>query len=115
MAPEVGKTCSRADAWADSDASLTLIAVMNGQRELCAKYFVFVPNGLRDQINRDQTNVELARVLAAIKQGQSPDTTDVFVGSLAQEDVIRLEQEPAVVADEWASWAASEAAPCRVP
>jgi hypothetical protein len=94
----------------DSDASLTLIAVMNGQRHLCAKYFVLVPNGLRDQ-----PNVELARVLAAIKQGQSPDTTDVFLASLAQEDIIRLEQEPAAVADEWASWAASEAAPCRVP
>jgi hypothetical protein len=99
----------------DSDASLTLIAVMNGQRDLCAKYFVLVPNGLRDQTNRDQTNVELARVLAAIKQGQSPDTADAFLGSLAKEDIIRLEQEPAAVADEWASWAASEAAPCRVP
>ena len=99
----------------DSDASLTLIAVMYGQRDLCAKYFVLVPNGLRDQTNRDQTNVELARVLAAIKQGQSPDTTDVFLASLAKEDIIRLEQEPAAVADEWASWAASEAAPCRVP
>jgi hypothetical protein len=100
----------------DSDASLTLIAVMHGQRDLCAKYFVLVPNGLRDQTNRDQTTVELARVLSAIKQGgQSPDTTDVFLGSLAKEDIIRLEQEPAAVADEWASWAASEAAPCRVP
>ncbi len=99
----------------DSDASLTLIAVMYGRRDLCAKYFVLVPNGLRDQTNRDQTNVELARVLAAIKQGQSPDTTDVFLGSLAKEDIVRLEQEPAAVADEWASWAASEAAPCRVP
>ena len=99
----------------DSDASLTLIAVMYGQRDLCANYFVLVPNGLRDQTNRDQTNVELARVLAAIKQGQSPDTADVFLGSLAKEDIIRLEQEPAAVADEWASWAASEAAPCRVP
>ena len=99
----------------DSDASVTLIAVMYGRRDLCAKYFVLVPNGLRDQTNRDQTNVELARVLAAIKQGQSPDTADVFLGSLAQEDIVRLEQEPAAVADEWASWAASEAAPCRVP
>jgi hypothetical protein len=99
----------------DSDASLTLIAVMNGQRDLCAKYFVLVPNGLRDQTNRDKTNVELARVLAAIKQGQSPDTADAFLGSLAKEDIIRLEQEPAAVADEWASWAASEAAPCRMP
>ena len=99
----------------DSDASLTLIAGMYGRRDLCAKYFVLVPNGLRDQTNRDQTNVELARVLAAIKQGQSPDTTDVFLGSLAKEDIVRLEQEPAAVADEWASWAASEAAPCRVP
>ncbi len=99
----------------DSDASLTLVAVMNGQRDLCAKYFVLVPNGLRDQTNRDQTSVELARVLAAIKQGQSPDTTDAFLGSLAKEDLIRLEQEPAVVADEWVSWAASAAAPCRVP
>ena len=94
----------------DSDASLTLIAVMNGQRDLCAKYFVLVPNGLRDQ-----PNVELARVLAAIKQGQSPDTANAFFASLAKEDIIRLEQEPAAVADEWASWAASEAAPCRVP
>ena len=99
----------------DSDASVTLVAVMYGQRDLCAKYFVLVPNGLRDRTNRDQTNVELARVLAAIKQGQSPDTTDAFSASLAQEDIIRLEQEPAAVADEWASWAASEAAPCRVP
>jgi hypothetical protein len=99
----------------DSDASLTLIATMYSRRDLCAKYFVFVPNGLRDQTNRDQTNVELARVLAAIKQGQPPDTADVFLGSLAKEDIIRLEQEPAAVADEWASWAASEAAPCRVP
>jgi hypothetical protein len=99
----------------DSDASLTLIAVMNGRRDLCAKYFALVPNGLRDQPNRDRTNLELARVLAAIKQGQSPDATNVFLGSLAQEDVVRLEQEPAVVADEWASWAASEAAPCRMP
>ena len=94
----------------DSDASLTLIAVMYGQRDLCARYFVLVPIGLRDQ-----PNVELARVLAAIKQGQSPDTTDVFLGDLAKEDLVRLEQEPAAVADEWASWAASEAAPCRVP
>jgi len=92
----------------DSDASLTLIAVMNGRRDLCAKYFVLVPNGLRDQ-----PNVELARVLTAIKQGQSPDTTDVFFASLAQEDIIRLQQEPAAIADEWVSWAASEAAPCR--
>ena len=99
----------------DSDASLTLVAVMKGQRDLCAKYFVLVPNGLRDQSSRDRTNVELARVLAAIKQGQSPDTTDVFLGALTQEDATRLAQEPAVVADEWASWAASEAAPCRVP
>ena len=99
----------------DSDASLTLIAVMNGRRDLCVKYFVLVPNGLRDHTNRDQTHVELARVLAAIKQGQSPDTTNVFLGSLTQEDLMRLEQEPTVVAGEWASWAASEAAPCRVP
>ena len=99
----------------DSDASLTLIAVMYGRRDLCAKYFVLVPNGLRDQTNRDRTNVELARVLAAIKLGQSPDTADAFVGDLAKEDLIRLGQEPAVLADEWASWAASEAAPCRVP
>ena len=104
----------------DSDAALTLIAVMYGRRDLCAKYFVFVPIGLRDQTNRDPTNrdptnVQLARTLTVIKQGQSPDTTEAFVGDLAQEDLIRLEQEPAVVADEWASWAASEAAPCRVP
>jgi hypothetical protein len=94
----------------DSDASLTLIAVMNGQRDLCAKYFVLVPNGLRDR-----PNVELARVLTAIKQGQSPDRADVFFATLAKEDIIRLQQEPAAVADEWISWAASEAAPCHVP
>lgn len=99
----------------DSDASLTLIAAMYGRRDLCAKYFALVPNGLRDQTNRDQSKVELARVLAAIKQGQSPDTTDTFLGSLAKDDIIRLEQEPAAVAEEWASWAASDAAPCRVP
>ena len=66
----------------DSDASVTLIAVMYGARSV-AKYFVLVPNGLRDQTNRDQTNVELAG-FAAIKQGQSPDTADVFLGSLAR-------------------------------
>ena len=33
----------------DSDASLALIAVMNGRRDLCAKSFAVVPNGLRDQ------------------------------------------------------------------
>jgi hypothetical protein len=110
-----GRLAEAVRATPDSDASLTLIAVMNGQRDLCAKYFGLVPNGLRDQTNRDRTHVELARVLAAIKQGQSPDTTGVFLGALAQEDLTRLEQEPAVVADEWASWAASEAAPCRVP
>ena len=99
----------------DSDASVTLIAVMYGRRDLCAKYFVLVPNGLRDQTNRDQTNVELARVLAAIKQGSISGYGRRVLGSLAKEDIVRLEQEPAALADEWASWAASEAAPCRVP
>jgi hypothetical protein len=49
---------------------------MNGRRDLCAKYVAVVPNGLRD---RD--NLELARVLAAIKGGQSPDAADAFFGT----------------------------------
>ena len=104
------RLADRGRATPDSDASLALIAVMNGRRDLCAKYFAVVPNGLRDQ-----QNLELARVLTAIKSGQPPDAADAFFGALSQEDIARLAAEPAAVADEWAAWAASAAAPCRAP
>ena len=109
------RLAERVRATPDADASLALIGVMYGRRDLCAKYFAVVPNGLRDQRNRDQRNLELARVLAAIKGGQSPDAADAFIGSLSEEDVARLAAEPAAVADEWVAWAASDAAPCRTP
>ena len=108
------RLAERVRATPDADASLALIAVMYGRRDLCAKYFAVVPNGLRDQRNRDQRNLELARVLAAIKGGQSPDAADAFFGSLSEEDTARLAAEPAAVAGEWAAWAASDAAPCRM-
>ena len=75
----------------DSDASLTLIALMYGRRDV-AKYFVLVPNGLRDQTNRDQTNVELARVLRRSNRVNLRIRPTCF-WVLPKEDIIRLEQD----------------------
>ncbi len=46
------KLAERASTTPDSDTSLTLVYVMKGRPDLCAKYFAAVPNGLRDRTSQ---------------------------------------------------------------
>ena len=61
----------RLQAAPDSEASLTLLAVMKERPDLCRKYFEFVPIGLRD--STPQAAVDLVRTLALMKAGPSAD------------------------------------------
>ena len=98
---------------ADSEASLTLLTLMKGRPDLCSKYFEIVPNGLRDQVA--QATLELVGNLAAIKTGRPPDNTYNYQVFLSRDEIAQIGREPTVVADAWAAWAKSDAAPCRVP
>jgi hypothetical protein len=105
------KLAERLNAAADSEASLTLLSVMRGRPNLCSKYFEVVPNGVRDTLS--QATYELVGNLAAIKSGLPPDSRYSYQTLLSKEEVIRFGREQAVVADEWAAWARSDAAPCH--
>jgi hypothetical protein len=61
------KLAERLKVAADSEASLTLLALMKGRPDLCSKYFEIVPNGLRDTVS--QAPLDLA---AWLKSEASP-------------------------------------------
>ena len=105
------KLAERLNNAADSEAALTLLSVMKGRPDLCAKYFDSVPNGVRDKLS--QATYELAGNLAAIKSGLLPDSRYNYQAFLSKNEIIRLGREQAAVAEEWAAWARSDAAPCH--
>ena len=105
------KLAERLNAAADSEASLTLLSVMKGRPDLCSKYFEIVPNGVGDKPS--QATLELVGNLAAIKSGLPPDSRYSYQAFLSKEEIIRFDREQAVVAEEWAAWARSGAAPCH--
>jgi hypothetical protein len=96
---------------ADSEASLTLLSVMRGRPDLCSRYFEIVPNGVRDRLS--QATYDLVGNLAAIKSGLPPDSRYNYQSFLAKDEIIRLGREQAGIAEEWASWARTDAAPCH--
>jgi len=92
---------------ADSEAALTLLTLMKERPDLCAKYLERVPNGLRDRMS--QASYEIVAHLAAMKSGRPPGSTV----NLPKEEIFRIGREQALIADEWAAWARSDASACR--
>jgi hypothetical protein len=105
------KLAEHLEVTADSEASLTLLTLMKGRQDLCSLYFEKVPNGLRDQVS--QATYEIVGNLAAIKLGNLPDNAYSYQTYLSREEIVRIGREPAVIADEWAAWAKSDASPCH--
>lgn len=99
------------EATADSEASLTLLSLMKDRADLCSKYFETVPNGLRDRMS--QATLDIVGNLTAIKSGRPPDGVYNYQAFLSREEIVRIGREQTLVAEEWAAWAKSDAAPCR--
>ena len=68
--------------------------------DLCTTYVAIVPKGLRDRPLQATSDLHMS--LAAIKRDRRP------------EEIMRLSQDQAAVAEEWSAWAKSDAAACRV-
>ena len=96
----------------DSETALTLISVLKDRPDLCTKYVAIVPNGLRARPT--QATYDLHMSLAAIKRGRRPDGGWWNELPLSREEIMRLRQDQAAVADEWSTWAQSDSAACRV-
>jgi hypothetical protein len=60
-----------------------------------------------------QATYDLVGNLAAIKSGLPPDSRYNYQSFLAKDEIIRLGREQAGIAEEWAAWARSDAAPCH--
>lgn len=105
------KLAERASTTPDSDTSLTLVYVMKGRPDLCAKYFAAVPNGLRDRTS--QATYDLAGTLALIKAGPSADGKYDYQATLAKDERARLAGDRNALADEWIQWANSTTPLCR--
>ncbi len=105
------KLAERASTTPDSDTSLTLVYVMKGRPDLCAKYFAAVPNGLRDRTS--QATYDLAGTLALIKAGPSADGKYDYQATLAKDERARLAGDRNALADEWIAWAKSTTPLCR--
>ena len=96
----------RLQAAADSEASLTLLAVMRERPDLCRKYFEFVPIGLRDAT--PQAAVDLVRSLALMKAGPSADFKYDYQAMIMNNEMSRFARERAAVAEEWIAWARTQ-------
>jgi hypothetical protein len=100
----------RLQAAPDSEASLTLLAVMKERPDLCRTYFEFVPIGLRDAA--PQAAVDLVSVLTLMRAGPSADSKYEYQATLSRDAMARFARDRAAVADEWISWGKANA-PCR--
>ena len=96
----------------DSETALTLLSVLKERPDLCTKYVAIVANGLRDR--PIQATYDLHMSLAAIKRGRRPDGGCWNELPLSREEIMRLSQDQAAVAEEWSAWAKSDAAACRI-
>jgi hypothetical protein len=94
----------------DSEASLTLLAVMKERPDLCRKYFELVPIGLRDA--KPQAAVDLVRSLALMKAGPSADFKYDDQAMITNNEMSRFARERDAVGEEWIAWAKSNT-PCR--
>ena len=95
----------------DAEASLTLLQVMKGRPDLCARYFADVPNGLR---GRDSQAVyDLAGALALSKAGPSSDGNYDFQTTAVKNEQARLTGDRHALAGEWIAWAKSTTPVCR--
>ena len=101
----------RERATPDGEASLTLLYVMKGRPDLCAKYFVVVPNGLRDAA--PQAAFDLAGNLALIKAGPAADGKYDYQAMIVKDERARLAGDRNALADEWIAWAKSSTPLCR--
>lgn len=105
------KLAQRSSTESDSEAALTLLYVMKGRPELCAKHFAVVPNGLRDRT--PQAALDLAGTLALIKAGPSADGLYDYQATLVKNEKARLATDRDAFADEWIAWAKSTTPLCR--
>jgi hypothetical protein len=84
---------------------------MKERPDLCSKYLSLVPNGLRGTFS--QATLEVVGNLAAVKSGWPPDSVYNYETLLPREEIVRVGREQTAVVDEWATWAQSDASPCR--
>jgi len=100
----------RLQAAPDSEASLTLLAVMKERPDLCRKYFEFVPLGLHD--TAPQAASDLVRILALMKAGPAADFKYDYQAMIAKDETSRFARDHDAVANEWIEWAKLNT-PCR--
>jgi hypothetical protein len=100
----------RLQAAPDSEASLTLLAVMRDRADLCRKYFEVVPIGLHD--TGTQTAIDLVSALALMRAGPSADGKYDYQTMITRDEMSRFARNREGVAEEWIAWA-KENAPCR--
>ena len=94
----------------DSEASLTLLALMKERPDLCRKYFRFVPLGLRDSAR--QAASDLVRTLALMKAGPAADFKYDYQAAIVKTEMSRFTHDRDAVANEWIEWAKLNS-PCR--
>jgi hypothetical protein len=94
----------------DSEASLTLLAVMKERPDLCRKYFELVPIGLRDAA--PQAASDLVGTLALMKAGPAADFKYDYQAMITKNEMSRFARDRDAVAEEWIAWAKSNI-PCR--
>jgi hypothetical protein len=100
----------RLQAAPDSEASLTLLAVMKERPDLCRRYFASVPIGLRDAA--PQTASDLVAILALMKAGPSADFKYEYQAMIRTDEISRFGRDRDAVAEEWIAWG-KENTPCR--
>jgi hypothetical protein len=101
---------TRLQAVPDSEAALTLLVVMKERRDLCVKYFEFVPLGLRNGV--PQAARDLVSALALMKAGASADGQYEYQAMITKDEMSRYGRNREAVAQEWIAWAKGTA-PCR--
>jgi hypothetical protein len=101
---------ARLQAAPDSEASLTLLAVMNERPDLCRRYFQFVPLGLRDAA--PQAAIDLVGALALMRAGPAADGKYDYQAMIRKDEMSRFAKDRDAAAEEWIAWAKANA-PCR--
>ena len=104
------KLAERSRTTPDAEASVTLLYVMKGRPDLCAKYFADVPSGLREDAS--QAVYDLAVNLALVKAGPSADGKYDYQEALVKDETARLTGDRNARADEWIAWAKSTTPLC---
>ena len=104
------KLAERSRTTPDAEAAVTLLHVMKGRPDLCAKYFADAPNGLRD--NTPMAVYDLAVNLALIKVGPSSDGKYDRQEAAVKDETARLAGDRNARADEWVAWAKSTTPSC---